>query len=141
MVSPLKDLRPEERKVLQELIMHFYGNFLDVVQRGRPNLTRNKLEQLADGRVYTAQEAQEVGLIDRIGYLSDAIRWAKELAGVTKIKVVIYHRPVGYKPNIYASAESFSTKPALINIDLPRWLRSEGPQFLYLWQVGDISSN
>ena len=140
MGSPLKDLRPEERKVLQELIMHFYGNFLDVVQRGRPNLPRNKLEQLADGRVYTAQQAKEVGLIDRIGYLPDAIRWAKELAGVTKTKVVIYHRPVGYKPNYYASAETLHDKPSLINIDLPRWLRSEGPQFLYLWQVGDISN-
>jgi len=141
MGSPLKDLRPEERKVLQELIMHFYGNFLDVVLKARTNLTRQRLEQLADGRVYTAKQAKEAGLIDRIGYLPDAIRWAKDLAGVKKTKVVMYHRPVGYKPNFYASAETLHDKPALINIDLPRWLRSEGPQFLYLWQVGDISSN
>ena len=141
MGSPFKDLEPKEREVLKGLIMHFYGNFLDVVQKARPKLARAKLEQLADGRVFTAQEAKKVGLIDRIGYLPDAIRWAKELAGVTKGKVVIYHRPVGYKPNFYASAETLHDKPALINIDLPRWLRSEGPQFLYLWQVGDLSGN
>jgi protease-4 len=141
MGSPFKDLEPKEREVLKGLIMHFYENFLDVVQKGRPNISRQRLEQLADGRVYTAQQAKEVGLIDRIGYLPDAIRWAKELAGVTKIKVVIYHRPVGYKPNFYASAETLRDKPSLINIDLPRWLRSEGPQFLYLWQVGNLSSD
>jgi protease IV len=141
MGSPLKDLRPEERKVLQELIMHFYGNFLDVVEKGRPKLSRAQIEQLADGRVYTAEQAKQNGLIDRIGYPPEAIRWAKELAGLKKVKAVMYHRPVSFKPTIYASAETSAAKPALINIELPRWLRSEGPQFMYLWQVGDISSD
>ncbi|MBN1844208.1 MAG: S49 family peptidase, partial [Sedimentisphaerales bacterium] len=136
-----KDLEPEEREVLQGLIMHFYENFLDVVAAGRPKLSREKIAQLADGRVYTAEQAREAGLIDRIGYPDDAIGWAKELAQVDKAKVVIYHRPVGYKPNIYASAEPTASPAALVDIDLPRWLSSEGPQFLYLWQVGDLSSD
>jgi len=141
MGSPLKDLRPEERKVLQELVMHFYGDFLDVVEQGRPKLSRTKIEQLADGRVYTADQAKKNGLVDRIGYPEDAIRWAKELAGLKKVKAVMYHRPIGYKPNIYASMETSVENAALINVELPSWLKNNGPQFLYLWQVGDLSRN
>ena len=57
---------------------------------------------------------------------------------MSKAKVVMYHRPIGYKPNIYASAEERVGGAALVNVELPEWLRCEGPQFLYLWQVGEL---
>ena len=136
--SPLHDLRPEEREILQEIIRHFYEQFLEVVLAGRKNLTREELLKLADGRVFTAQQAKDAGLIDHIGYLKDAIAAAKRLAGVTTAKVVLYHRPIGYKANIYAGGMPNVAVPALINIELPQWLQAEGPQFLYLWQPGNM---
>jgi len=135
LASPLHDLRPEERKVLQEIITQFYDQFVDVVLTGRAGLERRKLLQLADGRVFTAETAQQAGLIDRIGYPRDAVVWAKELAGLARAKVVIYRRPIGYKPTVYSSAGSGEIT-SLIDLELPDWLRSQGPQFLYLWQVG-----
>ncbi|MHC4619407.1 MAG: signal peptide peptidase SppA [Planctomycetota bacterium] len=137
MASPLRDLSEEEREVLQGIITEFYEQFVKVVDDGRKDLAEEKVRALADGRVYTAKEALEQGLIDRVGYPSDGIAWAKELAGVTKSRVVIYHRPVGYKPNIYSlDTGTGGGVGALINVELPDWLVAEGTQFLYLWQPG-----
>ena len=76
------------------------------------------------------------GLIDRTGYPQDAIHWAKELAKVDKAKTVIYHRPNGYKPNIYSTAAADTDIASLINVQFPDWLSSPTTQFLYLWQPG-----
>lgn len=135
MASPLHDLGDEERQVLQGIIDDLYGQFLKVVEDGRKSIDTQKLKTLADGRVYTAEQALREGLIDRIGYLEDGIEWAKEKAGVQKAQVVIYHRASDYAPNAYgltmADADGFGS---LVNIELPDWLNAGGPQFLYLWQ-------
>ena len=87
--------------------------------------------------MFTAKEALQVGLIDRVGYLADGIDWAKEVAGMEKTPVVIYHRPPGYKPNAYGSAMGYARGLGpLINVELPDWLTSSATQFLYLWQPG-----
>ncbi|MHC4213543.1 MAG: signal peptide peptidase SppA, partial [Planctomycetota bacterium] len=66
-----------------------------------------------------------------------AVEWAKKLASIKKAHVVMYHRPAGYKPNIYSSANYDKTATgALVNLDLPDWLNSNGTHFLYLWQPG-----
>lgn len=134
MASPLHDLSDEERDVLQGIIDNFYQQFLKVVEDGR-NIDQQKLQKLADGRVFTAEQALQEGLIDRIGYLEEGIEWAKEKASMQRARVVIYHRSSGYKPNAYglASAGADGLGP-LINIELPDWLTSGGAQFLYLWQ-------
>jgi protease IV len=123
-----------EQEILQKIIMQFYDNFLNVVLEGRPKLTREKLLPLADGRVYTAEQSLEAGLIDRIGYPDDAVTWAKQQANIKKAKIVMYHRPYGYKANLYSTAATAPPAGALVNIELPNWLKSQGPQFLYLWQ-------
>ncbi|MHC4619041.1 MAG: signal peptide peptidase SppA [Planctomycetota bacterium] len=137
MASPLRDLSEEERAVLQGIITEFYEQFVQVVDKGRKGLAEEKVRGLADGRVYTAQEALDNGLIDRLGYPADGIAWAKKLAGVRRARVVIYHRPVGYKPNVYSLDKGTGGGvAALINVELPDWLVAEGTQFLYLWQPG-----
>jgi len=133
--SPLHDLQAEERKVLEGIISQFFEQFLLVVQEGRKKIGEQKLRGLADGRVFTSEEALQEKLIDRIGYPADGIEWAKEIAGVEKARVVIYHRPLGHKANVYGSAMSDDGLfGALINVELPDWLKSNGTKFLYLWQ-------
>lgn len=135
MASPLHDLTEDERQVLQGVIDEHYSQFLEVVRQGRPKLDERKIRDLADGRVFTAKQALREGLVDKIGYLDDGIEWAGEITGVEKAKVVIYHRPTSYKPNVYgsASANSEGLMP-LINIDMLDWLSPGESQFLYLWQ-------
>ena len=135
MASPLHDLSDEEHDVLEGIIEHLSGQFFEVVRKGRKTIDEKKMADLADGRVFTAQQALQQGLIDKIGYMDDGIKWAKEIAGVKKMRVVIYSRPSNYKPNAYglATASSDGLGP-LVNLELPDWLNAGGAQFLYLWQ-------
>jgi protease-4 len=135
LASPLHDLRDDEWQVLQGIIDDLYEQFLNVVRQARRNLDDDEIRRLADGRVFTARQAQKEGLIDKVGYMTDGIEWAKQMAGVERAKVVIYRRPLSYKPNAYGSATTdLGGFGALINVELPDWLSLGESQFLYLWQ-------
>lgn len=137
--SPFREMRPEDRVVFQKMINAMYERFLDVIVRGRAGLTRDQLRQIADGRTYTSEEAMSYKLIDQVGSLRDAIQSAKEAAGIgdSKVVVVRYHRPTGYRPTIYAQSPGGAREVNLINVNLPSWLTGDGgPQFMYLWAPG-----
>jgi len=138
--SPLRDLTDDERKLFQKVINEFYEQFVEAVDAGRPNLNRRKIRQLADGRIYTAQQALEAGLIDEIGDFHTALDWVKKSAGLATVKVVVYHRPLQYRPNIYATAPTHDASRGaplgsirLSAATLEKLLR---PKFLYLWAPG-----
>lgn len=135
--SPFRTMTPDERKLFQVMVDDFYSQFVDAVDAGRPNLTREQVLSLADGRVYTAHQALDRGLIDEIGTIDDAIRVACARAGVEKANVVRYHRPLAWVPNAYAAAQTGPVAPKsinLLNIDVSSmWTRH--PQFMYIWCV------
>ncbi len=132
--SPLRRMTAEEREIFQDLIEQFFDRFVEVVRTGRPGLTEQGVRELADGRVYSAQQALDAGLIDRIGTLDDATALAKQKADVPEARVVMYKRPLGWKPNIYAQApQQGPTNVNVIQLNLPSWLTQLNPQFLYLW--------
>jgi len=134
MGSPLKTMTEEEQKIFHGVLDDMYEKFLAVIAKNRPGLSMEKLKPLADGRIYTARQALDHGLIDQIGYLDDAISLAKEESGLTTARVVIYHRPGTYKNNIYSqlSAPGFGSFN-LINVDLKAFVKSGAPSFMYLW--------
>ena len=134
MGSPLKAMTVEERKIFQGVMDTLYERFLTVIAENRKGITMENLRSLADGRIYTAQQALESGLVDQIGYLDEAILLAKEESGLTKARVVTYHRPGSYRNNIYSqlSSSGFGTVN-LLNIDLKSFVNSGTPSFMYLW--------
>jgi len=101
MLSPTKDRTPElaakERKILQGLVDDMFVRFKEIVKQGRPKLADDQSEKVATGQIFTAKQAMEAGLVDRLGFLEDAIDRAVELAGLTKetARVVKYLRPRG----------------------------------------------
>jgi len=132
MGSPLRKMTPEEQKIFQGVIDQMYERFLQVVAAGRKNLDPDRVRKLADGRVYTAQQALEAGLVDQIGYLEESIAIAKKEAGLTEAKVVTYYRPGTYKENIYSQAGGGQTVN-LINFDMRTLVQDGKPRFMYLW--------
>jgi len=129
MGSPFRPLTPAEREIFQRLIDRLYGRFVALVARRR-GLEEARVRDLADGRIYTADEALALGLVDRIGYLDDAVALAREAAGLAQARVVAYHRPRQYRATIYSAAEPAT--PAWSVAELAR-LATAGPRFLYLW--------
>ncbi|MCC7203705.1 MAG: signal peptide peptidase SppA [Phycisphaeraceae bacterium] len=102
--SPFSTLSEEQRKIFQQIVDEFHGNFVGVVRLARPNLTPEHLAPLTDGRIMTGADAAERGLIDRTGDLRDAYEEAIRLAGIDRANLVIYHRPMQYVGSPYAAA-------------------------------------
>ncbi len=76
-----RELTNPEKSILQELIDTSYQQFVQTVAEARKLAVEN-VRQFADGRVFTGQQAMELGLVDRLGTEDDARRWAAELAGL-----------------------------------------------------------
>ena len=79
--SPVRPMTQEERKMLQELINNAYEQFVAAVVKGR-NMPYEKVKELADGSIYTGQQAKDNGLIDDLGNMQDAVKLAGQLAGI-----------------------------------------------------------
>ncbi len=133
MGSPFRIMTTEERAIFQGLIDSFYQRFLSVVQEGRPLLQMDQVKKLADGRIYTGDQAKAAGLVDEIGYLEDAVELAKKKAGLTEARVVTYKRPGEYSNNVYSKLMAPSPLASLGNLDLMSFVRGGTPQFMYLW--------
>jgi protease-4 len=131
-LSPFRPLTEVERNMFQATIDEYHLRFVQIITENRPGLDLAAVKGLADGRVFTAQQALKSRLIDRIGYLEDALALIKKELNVSKVKVVTYHRPGEYKTNLYSST---NLPPIMqwINLDLDSLLPATGPQFLYLW--------
>lgn len=131
MGSPFRPLTAEERTILQSVIDDLHRQFVAKVAERR-RLSADAAGRLADGRVFTAQQALGHGLVDRVGYMPDALALARQAAGLSEARVVVYRRPRQYRATYYARAEG----PAggfEASISRLAALAAPGPRFLYLW--------
>ncbi|TWT41752.1 putative signal peptide peptidase SppA [Phycisphaerae bacterium RAS1] len=136
--SPFREMTEADRAVFQKMINDMYERFLAVVHAGRPGIAADELRKIADGRIYMADDARRLGLIDTVGGLEDAITAAREAAGIgaTPIVIVQYAPTHVYRPNIYAHSPDGPTQVNLVHLELPALLKGGEPQFLYLWSPG-----
>ncbi|KPJ49670.1 hypothetical protein AMJ40_05005 [candidate division TA06 bacterium DG_26] len=79
--SPVRQMRDDEREMLEEVVEDVWEQFVGVVSEQR-NLPLEEVEEIADGRILTGNRAKELGLIDQFGTLHDAIMLAAELAEI-----------------------------------------------------------
>ena len=134
-LSPFRPSTPEETEIVQGVIMQLHGRFVHIVAEGRKGrLSRDEIMKLADGRIYTAEQALQNKLIDRVGYLGDTIASMKSALKLDQAKVIMYIRPGTYKGSIYSGLPS-SASPVvnLININGEGLQMSPGMKFMYLW--------
>ena len=125
----------EDRRYIQNFLDSAHEQFVGVVISGRDGLTEEEVRKLADGSAYTAQEALGNGLIDKVGYLDDAIAECERLAGVTNAEVRRYHRQElfgGLIGSIY-QGRPFNGN---VNVSFPQLESARIPKFLYVWEVG-----
>lgn len=87
--SPMRPMTPEEEALLQELTRKIHRQFVDAIAEGRQMAT-DQVEAIADGRLFTGEEAETLGLVDRLGNLQDAVQWAGELGGIKGKVETIY---------------------------------------------------
>jgi protease-4 len=106
--SPARPYNPEEVKKVTEQLQAFYDQFVEKVATAR-HTTPEKIDQIAQGRVWTGQQASEIGLVDALGGLDKAIALAKERAKIsadTEVELVVYPPPKSFYELI---ADEFSS--------------------------------
>ncbi len=134
MGSPFRESTAEEQKLLQATVDRLGDRFLSLVRKHR-RLDAQGLAEMSTARIFLAEEALKLGMIDRIGYLSDAVKETKKLAGLPDdARVVVYRRDEYPDDNLYnvAAAASGDRKPSLVNVELPEILNLT-TGFYYIW--------
>lgn len=79
--SPIRRMSKEERVLIEKLIKDVHKQFVKAIANGR-NLSLDKVQEIADGRIFTGEEAKKLGLVDKLGNFRDAITLAAQLGGI-----------------------------------------------------------
>ena len=135
MGSPFRQATAEEEMILQDVTNGLADRFLNLVEKHR-RLGPDKLDNISTARVYLASEAQELGLIDRVGYLDEALTEAKRLSGLPeKARVVVYRRTAFPNDNLYNPLTTGSHLPtkSLVDLGIPDPTHHLSPGFYYIW--------
>jgi protease IV len=120
----------EQLQYLQDkLIRPAYERFVQIVADGRESLDINDVRRLADGSIYTAQEALEEKLIDKIGYLDEAIARISQLADITKPNVVEYRKQFSLTEFLGSNSR------VMFKIDRSTLYELNTPDIMYLWSA------
>ena len=126
-----RGLSEDERSILEELVNDVYEQFVTAVVENR-DLSRDEVLRLADGRVISGERAAELGLVDGLGTLQEAIDRAAAMAGLGKNPPTVRpgHRKTGLLDLLSGMAEG----------RLREWMpwlerpQTAGPELLYLWR-------
>jgi protease-4 len=87
--SPFREMTPEEKRIMQEVLDNVHQQFIQAVADGR-KLDRSKVAQIADGRILTGEQAKNLGLVDQLGNLQDTIDITAKLAGIVGKPNILY---------------------------------------------------
>ena len=122
----------EETAYLEErLIQPAYARFLEVVAEGRRHvLSIDEIRPLADGGIYSAQQAMDNKLIDRIGYQADAVDLAMSLADLPDAEVVEYREAFSLSQMLGVTSPAAS-----LRIDRKTLHALTTPEVMYLWKA------
>ena len=133
MNSPFRDSLQEEKQMMHAQTYELGQRFLGLVETHR-KLSTGGLKDISTGRIFLAAEAHKLGLVDKVGYIEDALNQARTLAGLTEdAKVVVYRRTEYPDDTLYntatASIPDGSGRLALIDLNIPDLVTG----FYYMW--------
>ncbi|MBV1906853.1 MAG: signal peptide peptidase SppA [Pseudomonadales bacterium] len=84
--NPLTEIQPEFENILQANVENTYQRFINLVSRGR-NMQPDAVDKIAQGRIWTGVDALELGLVDKLGNVEEAVASAAELAQITEYEI------------------------------------------------------
>ncbi len=113
--SPFREMTEEEQALWEGIIDETYEGFVELVAQAR-DLPLEDVRELADGSIYTGRQALELGLVDEVGTLDDAIAKAAELGGIEGEPRVVKLKPTRTFLDLMYGFQSRSTMPTLEEI-------------------------
>lgn len=104
--SPVREMSPEEKKLLNEVIQNVHKQFVSAIVEGR-GMNEADVANVADGRIFSGEQALKLGLVDQLGTLQDSIQVAAKMAGIEgEPKVEYYEKKKGLIEYILGSAST-----------------------------------
>ena len=134
--SPFRTMTDEEKRMMQQINTQLFQRFLQVVREGRPKMPAADLKLLSDGRVVDAQQALKLKMIDRAGYLEDAVAEARRLAGIETSRVIVYRKGQRADATIYSRTRTPAGAPdvaSMVREGIQEFAARSSPRLLYLW--------
>jgi protease-4 len=132
----LRELKPEEKEIMQEMVDEYYEQFIEVVAERR-GLGKDDVRDLATGQLYSGSKAKELGLVDELGDLDTAIDLAMELAGIETAVVKYYRPPRVTLWSLLGLVDAIKTRVSGLSAEdmiLLEILNHDYPQPLFLYQ-------
>ncbi|WP_251519867.1 MULTISPECIES: signal peptide peptidase SppA [Staphylococcus] len=99
-MSSSRKMSKEERNILQSVLDDSYNRFVNIVAEGR-DMPKKKVKKLADGRIYSAQQAEDNGLIDKISYEDKTIKDLRKDIHAKDAEVFQYDQEGGFFPGLF----------------------------------------
>jgi len=131
--SFFKKMSKEEKNIFQVIIDDMFQRFINIVYKSRKDfITREDIKKIADGRIFTANQALAYKLIDDIGYFNDALKAVFSLASISDAQVIAYTYNPLKKTNIYAQTNNKNILAGK-NKGLEKFFPSVKYGFYYLW--------
>ena len=87
--SPFREMTPEETRMMQEVIDNIHQQFIQAVIMGR-KMDQAKVMEIADGRILSGEQAKQIGLVDQLGNLQDAIDITAKMVGIEGKPNILY---------------------------------------------------
>lgn len=137
-LSPFDEFSPEKRKIIQSIVDDMYKRFFNIVKKNRTKIDSQKLKSLADGRIFTADQAFKEGLVDGIGYSEDAIKKLMSLPNYLKSpgsdnpKIITYTLTKKPVKNLYQTNDAIQKSSFDVIADYLK--KDTGAKFHYLWK-------
>ncbi|MGI8910208.1 MAG: signal peptide peptidase SppA [Rubrobacteraceae bacterium] len=130
--SSFRELKPEEREIFQSIVDESYAEFVSVISEGR-DLPEERVREIADGRIYSGEQARDLGLVDEFGDLELAAGNARDRAGIGEATVIRYVLPETFSDMLLARLAP--QEPEAVQIMEAAGLYPT-PQLQYLYRPG-----
>lgn len=131
--SPVRDMTTEEKALLQTVVDDVYEHFLEVIVRER-KMGKDKLREIADGRIFTGRQAKQNALVDELGGLEEAIKIAAKMSGIKGEPQAVY------SPEKRGSLWEYLLKGSLASLMSTLWKEEPTPCGLYFVYKPEFSS-
>jgi protease-4 len=123
-----REMRPEEREIIQNVLNDVHEQFIKAVSDGR-KIPIEKVREIADGRIFSGQQALGVGLVDELGDLEDAIHAASKLSGIKGEPTIVRKKKRGGILDLLTGKAKFNFPQA-----------APGISFKYIFSIGGRGS-
>lgn len=132
-MSASREMTEEEKAILQSMIDEMYDDFVEVIVEGR-DMSDKEVRKLADGRIYTGKQAKEVGLVDEVGSLEDALADLRRTYDLENAQVIKYSKDKGFLSYFNFDINNiFGAKDEELDAVMSLLRQSDKPRAMYIY--------